>query len=151
MTIVAFKPRSDEDNGIWRNDELQQLVGIFAAHSAKGDANGWASGATEQGDPQFYLIGSEKSQDCILCVSRLGREYILEDGQGRVISENRDLEFISQVANRLSLGSNAGSLAARIGLVWIAVRHHYEEKIEPVFAEPMELLTHVFPQLAAFA
>jgi hypothetical protein len=147
MNVVAFKSRQDEESGHWRHDELQQLVGIFAAHAAKGDAGDWATGLTEAGDPQFYLLDTAGKQDCLLCVSRLGREYILEDGQGHVICENDDLARVAETANRMSFGSGFG-IAARLGLVWVALRHHYEEKIEPLFAEPMELLTHFFPQLA---
>ena len=151
MNVVAFKSRPDEDTGHWRNDELQQLVGIFAAHAAKGDAGDWATGLTEAGDPQFYLLDAAGTQDCLLCISRLGRDYILEDGKGHVVCENDNLARVAETANRMSFGSSGLGIAARLGLVWIALRHHYEEKIEPLFAEPMELLTHVFPQLAAFA
>lgn len=151
MNIVAFKSRSEEDSGHWRNDELQQLVGIFAAHAARGDAGDWATGLTEQGDPQFYLLDTAGTQDCLLCISRLGRDYILEDGKGHVVCENHDLASVAETANRMSFGSCGLGIAARLGLVWVAVRHHYEEKVEPLFAEPMELLTHFFPQLAALA
>jgi hypothetical protein len=40
---------------------------------------------------------------------------------------------------------------ARVAVAWYAVREAFEEKIEPMLAEPVELLTHVAPQLAAFA
>ncbi len=149
MTVVAFKP-PNEDAGAWRYDELQLLVGIFAAHAARGDASDWAVDTTEAGDPQFYLLGERPAQDCVLSISRLGRDYVLEDGEGAMIAENHNLTPISDKAVALSLASRKASMIARIGLVWIAMRHHYEEKIEPLFAEPMEMLTHFFPQLAAF-
>ena len=71
--------------------------------------------------------------------------------EGAVIVENHNLSAISDKAVSLSLSARKASLLARIGLVWIAVRHHYEEKVEPLFAEPMEVVTHFFPQLAALA
>jgi hypothetical protein len=149
MTVVAFKSSADQ-SGTWHYDELQQLVGIFAAHSARGDATDWAVVATEAGDPQFYVLGERPAQDCVLAISRLGRDYVLEDGEGAVIAENHNLALIADKAIALSLSARRASIPARIGVVWIAVRHHYEEKIEPLFAEPMEVLTHFFPQLAAF-
>ena len=149
MTVVAFKSSADQ-SGTWHYDELQQLVGIFAAHSARGDATDWAVVATEAGDPQFYVLGERPAQDCVRAISRLGRDYVLEDGEGAVIAENHNLALIADKAIALSLSARRASIPARIGVVWIAVRHHYEEKIEPLFAEPMEVLTHFFPQLAAF-
>ncbi len=149
MTVVAFKSPAGEESGTWRYDELQQLVGIFAAHAARGDASDWAVAATEAGDPQFYLLGERPAQDCVLTISRLGRDYVLEDGEGAVIAENHNLPLIADKAISLSLSARRVSLMARIGVLWIAVRHQYEEKIEPLFAEPMEVATHFFPQLAA--
>jgi hypothetical protein len=150
MTVVAFKSPAADEPGRWHYDELQQLVGIFAAHSARGDATDWAVAATDNGDPQFYVLGERPAQDCVLVISRLGRDYVLEDGEGAVIAENHNLSAIADKATALSLAVRRGSMLARLGLIWIAVRHQYEEKIEPLFAEPTELLTHFFPQLAAF-
>ena len=150
MTVVAFKSPAGDESGFWRADELQLLVGIFAAHAARGDATDWAVAATEAGDPQFYILGERPAQDCVLAISRLGRDYVLEDGEGAVLAENHNLAPIADKAIALSLSARRASLLARIGIVWIALRHHYEEKIEPLFAEPAEMLTHVFPPLAAF-
>jgi hypothetical protein len=150
MTVVAFKSSAGEQPGTWHYDELQQLVGIFAAHAARGDASDWVVAATEAGDPQFYVLGERPAQDCVLVISRLGRDYVLEDGEGAVIAENHNLALIADKATALSLSARRASTLARIGVIWIAVRHHYEEKIEPLFAEPTEMLTHVFPQLGAF-
>ena len=148
MTVVAFKsPPGDSET--WRHDELQQLVGVFAAHAARGDATDWAVGTTESGDPQFYILGVRPAQDCVLSVSRLGRDYVLENGEGAVIDTDHNLALIAEEATRLSLSSRNAGILARIGLGWVAIRHHYEEKIEPLFAEPMEVVTHFFPQMAA--
>jgi len=149
MTVVAFKPPAGDESGTWRYDELQQLVGIFAAHAARGDVTDWAVDTTEAGDPQFYVLGERPAQDCVLSISRLGRDYVLEDGEGAVIAENHNLTQVVDRATALSLSSRKASIIARVALAWVAVRHQYEEKIEPMFAEPMEVLTHFFPQLAA--
>jgi hypothetical protein len=151
MTVVAFKSPAGDESGTWRYEELQQLVGIFAAHAARGDASDWAVAATEAGDPQFFVLGERPAQDCVLAVSRLGRDYVLEDGEGAVIAENHNLSLIAEKATAMSLSARGTSVLARIGVVWIAARHYYEEKIEPLLVEPVEVVTHVFPQLAAFA
>ena len=91
------------------------------------------------------VLGERPAQDCVLAISRLGRDYVLEDGEGAVIAENHNLALIADKATALSLSARRASILARIGVVWIAVRHHYEEKIEPLFAEPMEVLTHCLP------
>jgi hypothetical protein len=36
-------------------------------------------------------------------------------------------------------------------VAWAALREAFEEKTEAVMAEPIELLTHIAPQLAALA
>jgi hypothetical protein len=40
---------------------------------------------------------------------------------------------------------------ARIAIAWCAAREFFEEKTETIMAEPIELLTHVAPQLVALA
>jgi hypothetical protein len=42
-------------------------------------------------------------------------------------------------------------IAAKMMLIWATLRQTIEEKIEPMLAEPMELATHLAPQLAALA
>ena len=42
-------------------------------------------------------------------------------------------------------------LLAEVVLAWGAVRAAFEERVEPMLTEPMEVLTHVAPQLAALA
>jgi hypothetical protein len=151
MTVVAFKSPAGDESGTWRHEELQQLVGIFAAHAARGDASEWTVAATEAGDPQFFVLGERPAQDCVLAISRIGRNYLLEDGEGAVIAENCNLSPIAEKATALSLSARRTSILARVGLVWIAARHYYQAKIEPVLVEPVEVVTHFFPQLTAFA
>lgn len=114
MTVVAFKSPAADCPGIWHADELQQLVGIFAAHAARGDASDWAVAATEAGDPQFYLLGERPAQDCVLAISRLGRDYVLEDGEGAVIAENHNLALIADKAVALSLSARRATILTRI-------------------------------------
>jgi hypothetical protein len=57
--------------------------------------------------------------------------------------------FAEQVA--ASLRSTRRSILAHIAVAWCAMREFYEEKVEPALAEPVEVLSHVAPQLAALA
>lgn len=158
MTVVSLNSHRAGRSGFWRPEELQQLCSIFAAHAGRGSAGGWATDQTEQGDPQFYVLSEDTAQDCLLCISRIGRNYVLEDGEGGIIAEHHDLASIAEKAMRLRLGGSKLSIAMRLGLTWIALKssvgekvHSVEEKVEPLLAEPLELMTHVFPQLAALA
>ncbi len=150
MSVLAFPRNSVSDRSPhWHRDELQQLVGIFAAHAAKGGACGWDSALTERGDPQFYLLGPAPQEECVLCISRLGRHYLLEDGGGGVVHESSDLAELAAVARRMAPRARHREFLAPLLLAGIALRQHYQEKLERVLAEPVELLTHVFPPLAA--
>jgi hypothetical protein len=148
MNVVRFPSRLDRAPDGWHSAEVQRLVNACAAYVPHGVASGWEFGVTERGDPQMYLLGPEPEQDCILSISRLGRLYVLEDGNGRVIFEHNDLMRLAEQATN-ALKKKKEVILGQIALAWIAMREFYEEKIEPVMAEPVELLTHFAPQLAA--
>jgi hypothetical protein len=150
MKVIAFKPRPCQQDGSWRTCELNQLAGSFAASVARGEASGWETGTTEIGDPQFYLLGASPDDECILCVSRLGRIYVLEDGGGRVLLEGASLEWLAAEAIAF-LKKKRTRMMARALPLWLALRHAFEEKIEPMLVEGEELLTHFAPQFAAIA
>jgi hypothetical protein len=150
MNIVSFAPRQLQQDGTWQSCELDEMHATFAAELASGKASGWDVGATEVGDPQFYLLGSLPTEECILSISRLGRLYILEDGAGRVLFEHVSLESLTKRAKSLLRETKAGIVASAV-LAWGTIRQQFEEKIEPVLAESEELLFHVAPQLAALA
>jgi hypothetical protein len=141
MSIVEF-PRSFPASGAWSADELQQLIALF-----RDGETSFATGATEHGDPQFYLLGPE--HECVLCVSRLAQTYVLEDGAGRLIGETPALDGFAVEAARAALRGSR-SLVARLALVWCAIRLTIEEKLEPIFEESQELLVRFVPQVAAF-
>jgi hypothetical protein len=113
-----------------------------------GDIGGWDTGQTELGDPQLYLLGPAPDHDCVLCISRLGGRYILEDGQGRVLFEH---DAIMPIADQVhaALARKRPAMVARLVAGWVAVKAAFEERVEPILAEPIELFTHVGPQLAA--
>jgi hypothetical protein len=150
MNIVPFIPRSGSQ-GVWQAEEMSQLLSIYAAHEAQGEAIDWDTGETERKEPQFYILGSHPEHDCVVSITRIGRDYILEDGQGRVVAEDSCLSSIADRAVRMTSGLRKSAFLARIALGWIAAREFFEEKIEPLMAEPVEVAAHFFPQLAAFA
>ena len=150
MTVIAFARREARRQGDWRASELNELVASFAAELADGAASGWEIAATEAGDPQFYLIGPPPDEECILCVSRLGRSYVVEDGAGRILFEHVKFELIAEQA-RAFLKSRKTGLIARLTLLCEALRHTMEEKIEPLIADAEEFLMHVAPKLTVLA
>ena len=150
MTVVNFPPRPNQIPPGWQAAELQRLINACAGYLPGGQGSGWDFGTTERGDPQIYLLGPEPEHECILSISRLGNLYILEDGNGRVLFEHGNLMLLVEQA-RAALRRKKAAIAARIAVTWCAVREFFEEKVEPVLAEPVEVLTHFAPQLAALA
>jgi hypothetical protein len=148
MKIVEFPRRDPCGSPDWRPDELRQLTELFGADAAQAGIT-WEVGATEVGDPQFYLLGPAPNYDCLLCVSRLAHGYVLEDGAGRLLGEAPALhQFAEQVA-RAAVRSGR-SFVARMTLLLCTVRLAIEEKLEPIFEESQELLVRFAPQVAAF-
>ena len=143
MSIVEF-PRHDPASGDWSPDELRHLIAVFRADAVGAS---YAVGATERGEPQFYLLGPAPEHDCVLCVSRLAQGYVLEDGAGRLIGEAPSLDRFAIEAARAALRGGR-SFVARATLVWCTVRLAIEEKFEPLFEESQELLVRFAPQVA---
>ena len=150
MTIITFPPKVPRDGSPWPAAELKEITDALAPHLSSGEAGGWDVGATETGDPQFYLLGPPPGDECILCISRLGRVYVLEDGAGQVLFEHNSLVVLAEQA-RSALRKTRAQIVARVTLLWCAVRELFEEKIEPIVGESEELLTHFVPQLAVLA
>jgi hypothetical protein len=150
MTVVQFpravKPLPDG----WQSAELQQFIAVSAQSIAAGEVSGWEVGATERGDPQVFLLGPPPNYDCILSISRLGRFYVIEDGAGRVLFEHDDPLLLAEQA-AAALRRQKTSIVARLAVAWCALREAIEEKTEAMMAEPIELLGHLAPQLAALA
>ena len=149
-TIIEFAPRGTHTADGWRNCERDRFIETFAAERDRGQVDSWATGTTETGDPQFYLIGPPPDLDCILCVSRLGKLYVLEDGAGRLMFENADFELLLRQA-RTAFKARKTRLLAQLLLAWGTLRHAFEEKVEPLLVEGEEMLAHVAPQLASMA
>ena len=140
MSVIDF-PRTARE---WRPDELQQLVSLADAARFS-----WGTGATERGEPQFYVIGPAPEHDCVLCVSRLAQGYVLEDGTGRMIGEAPALNRIAVEAARTAIRGGR-SFVSRVLVAWVTLRLTVEERFEPIFQESEELLARYAPQIAAF-
>jgi hypothetical protein len=132
----------------WQSGEVQPVVEACAASISRGEISGWEIGSTEAGDPQLYLLGPAPEQECVLCVSRLGRLYVLEDGQGRIVFEHDAMKVLAEQV-RGSLRSKKAAIFARALVAWLAIKETFEERVEPALAEPSEILAHVAPQLVA--
>lgn len=148
MNVIAFHPASRP--GDWRPRELQQIVGALAPTMEQGRASGWEIGATEEGDPQFYLLGPGPEQACEICISRIGRTYVLEDGDGRLLLDTDNLALLAERA-AVALRRNRAQIAARVMLAWCVAKQVFHDRVEPLLAEGEDMLAHVAPQLAALA
>ena len=146
--VVTF--HAPERPACWRQDELQQLVALHSACEQKRSGCAWSVGQTELGDPQFYMTGEAPDLDCIMCVTRIGRLYVLEDGAGTVIAENVRLDQVAKAASKMLSRRRPLSFVAR-SLVGLCVfRAVLDQKAEFVLAESMEHIARFAPQLAAF-
>ena len=147
MSVVAFERK--QEGAVWTEAELNALVAGLHVSLAPAGCRTWETGETENGDAQFYLLGPQPEEACELCVSRIGRKYILEDGSGRLLFEHRNLDLV--VLRAQAAVSSTPRLVARAILLWCAVRSTIQEKFEPILVEGEELLVQVAPQLAALA
>ena len=147
MSVVAFERQPV--TGVWSESELNTIVAALNAALAPATGREWETGMTENGDAQFYLLGPLPEQACELCLSRIGRRYVLEDGYGRLLFEHRNLDLV--VLHARAAVPSKSWLMVRVVTIWCAVRSVFHEKLEPMLAETEDLLVQLVPQLAAFA
>ena len=147
MSVVAFERK--QNSGEWSERELSTIIAALGATMAPGTGREWETGMTENGDVQFYLLSSLPDQACELCISRIGRCYILEDGAGRLLFEHWNLELVALHA-KAAVPSTSWLMVRAITL-WCAIRSTVHEKFEPLLVEGEELFVQFVPQLAAFA
>jgi hypothetical protein len=150
MTVVKFPRRARPLPQGWQPEELRQVVGACAGAVSVGEASGWDVGATERGDPQLYLIGPPPDHECILCISRIGRRYVIEDGKGGLVFEHDNPMLLAEQAIA-ALRRRKVAIVARIAIVWCAMRETLQEKTEAFAAESPELLSNICPQIVALA
>jgi acyl transferase domain-containing protein len=147
MTVIAFQPL--QLDGPWRTGELNAMVETLMPEATRPGGLGWDVGLTEIGDPQFYLLGPPQDE-CLLCISRIGGRYVLEDGAGQVLYEHCRLSLLVERA-RAALQKRKAQIVARTALVWCALRETVEERLDALVLDGEELLAHCVPQLAALA
>jgi hypothetical protein len=147
MSVVEFQRRQRAP--VWTETELDTIVTALHAALAPTAGRSWETGETENGDVQFYLLGPGPDEACELCLSRIGRLYVLEDGSGRLLFEHRNLDLVALHAR--AAVSSTPWLMVRAVVLWCAIRSAFHEKFEPLLVEGEELLVQVVPQLAAFA
>ena len=150
MNVVPFPRTLPLFTRGWQTNELTKLTDACAAAIPSGEISGWEIGTTERGDPQLYLIGPAPEHDCILSISRLGRLYVLEDGKGQVLFEHDNVMVLAE-QTCTALRKRRAEIVARLAVCWCAVREFFEEKVEPVLAEPIEVISHFAPHFAALA
>lgn len=150
MTVLKFPRRLGPLPQGWQPAELQQVVGACAGAVSTGEASGWEVGTTERGDPQLYLIGPPPAYECILCISRVDRRYVIEDGNGILLFEHDNPMLLAEQAIA-ALRRRKGAIVARIAVAWCALQEAFEEKTDALTAESTELLASISPQLAALA
>jgi len=148
MNVLTFRGKLDGE--LWSEVELHTLLTALKVALEPEGGRVWEVGTTEQGDPQFYLLGPLPDQACQLCISRIGRRYILEDGQGQLLFEHQSLPLVAMHA-KAAVGSQRWSLVARIALLWCTVRQTIHDRVEPLLIETEEIVAHLAPQLAALA
>jgi hypothetical protein len=147
MNVVPFPRRDGEVANLWQRFEMQRVADACAESMSRGEVTGWEAGVTEAGDPQLYLLGPPPERECLVCLTRLGRIYVMEDGQGRVLFEHDAIGVLAEQM-RGALRRKKAAIVARIAMAWIAVRETFEEKIEPALAEPIEMVSLVAPQFS---
>ena len=141
--------RAESGTAAWSEAELNTLFAALNAALAPDDGRGWETGVTENGDPQFYLLGPLPEQACELCVSRIGGRYILEDGRAGSCSSIASLALVALHA-KAAVPSTRWPLVARARCCGVRFGNVIHDKVEPLLAEGEEMLVHLAPQLAAF-
>ena len=147
QNVVTF--HAPERPHCWCQHELQEMVALYSAHASRGKLTSWDTGKTELGDPQFYIVGAKPEFDCVLCLTRVGRLYVLEDGAGSVVTESVHLKDVTEVASVMLAPRKRPSLVVRSLFVLCAFRAVLDQKVELMLAESMEHVSRFAPQLAA--
>jgi hypothetical protein len=139
------------DNGHgWNDDELAALRRLTRLLSRRRGAQSWHMGATEAGEPQFYLVGPDPDQPCVACVSRVGSGYVLEDGTGHVLAEEGRVADLVDRASAAFPVRRQVPLSTRAFLAVCAWRAFVDQKMA-AFEESLEVLARLAPHVAVFA
>ena len=151
MSVIPFQDPRRGGPGAWSRAEMGRLVATADALRRAGLAGSWEVGSTEHEDPQFFVLGTAPDEDCVLCVSRVGPTYLLQDGRGRLLREAPSIAGITDAARAGALPGSRSSFVARCLVALGALRVFVEERAGPLVAESTEILARLSPQIAAFA
>lgn len=145
--VIAFRCRPRQR--CWSQAELWDMTVLCATSARHSRGTSWSTAKTETGDPQFYLLGED--EDCLLCLTRLGPLYVLEDGLGEVIAESTDLKAVIEQGWRVvARPQGVSAFVVRSLFVLCTCRAIFDEKIDLMMAEASEQLVRFAPQLGAF-
>lgn len=144
--VIAF--RCPPQSHCWSQAELWDMTALCATNTRHRGATFWSTGKTEKDDPQFYLLDAD--EDCLLCLTRIDRRYVLEDGFGGVVAESADLKTVIEQGRRMvARPQGISAFVMRSLFVVCTCRAILDQKIELMMAETGEQLARFAPQLAA--
>ena len=123
MSVVDFPRKAQSLPPGWQASELHQIVAACSKSVSTGEFSGWEVGVTEQGEPQVYLIGPPPAYDCILCISRVGRSTVIEDGRGQVLLEQDGSRLLAEHA-LAALRRRKAAVLAQVAVAWQIGRAH---------------------------
>jgi hypothetical protein len=136
--VSSARPLPHGQHG-WSAHELEELLRIYATHAGRRDVS-WATAVTERDDPQFFVIGPEPEADCLVAVARVGERYVLEDGEAHVLCESRILPEVVKRAQLVLTTRSKPSLMVKLFVPIAAARSFFDEKIEPLIPDSVEVL-----------
>ena len=144
--VIAF--RRPPHPRCWSQAELWDMTALCATSTRLSCATSWSTGKTEKGDPQFYLLNDD--EDCLLCLTRIGHLYVLEDGFGGIVAESTDLKaMIEQGWRMVARPQGISAFVVRSLFVVCTCRAILDQKIELMLTEAGEQVARFAPQLAA--
>jgi hypothetical protein len=98
MTVVHLEAARSELPHCWQPDEIAELMRLYALLAERNNAKGYEYGETENHEPQFYVLGPDLIQNCVMCVSRISQDgrtwYVIENGLGDLFAEGYRLRTL---------------------------------------------------------
>jgi hypothetical protein len=122
----------------WTANELEDLMRLYGSQAGRRKVT-WATAVTELDDPQFFLTGPEPDAECWVAISRVGGRYVLEDGEAHVLGESRDLPELVGRAQLALASRSKPALLVRIMVPFATVRAFFDEKVEPLIPDSVEV------------
>lgn len=112
---------------------------LYASQSGRRKLT-WATAVTELDDPQFFLMGPEPEAECLAAISRIDGKYVLEDGEGHPVCVSATLAEVAKRAQLRLAARSKPTLVVKILLPFAALRSFFDEKIEPLIPDSVEVM-----------